>query len=422
MNILGIITEYNPFHYGHLYHLQKAKRLIEAEGVICIMNGNFVQRGEPALINKWARAEMALNNGVDLVVELPLIYGIRSAEYFAQGAIELLNGSGLVTHLVFGSEAGKIEPLEKIAQILIDNHHCLEHKIKELLSAGIVYPKAREVALKELLTKKSSKLDLSIEKTLTQPNNILGIEYLKALIKTNSKIKPLTIKRKGSEYHNMQLDHKIASATAIRNIIIKKGTETAKDYLPINTFKLLKQEIQKGRGPVSTDNLTRIILSLLRTKSVDELLTYAEINNGLENRIIHAARNSGSYQQLIENIKTKAFTWTRIQRNLLHVLLNIKENDFNFIDEKRPQYLRVLGFNNNGRKLLSRIKACNSLPLVSKIANHIREIDTTTTNHMLRSLSYDLLASDIYSLLYPDTGQRKANQDFTISPIIIGNC
>lgn len=423
MNVLGIITEYNPFHYGHLYHLQKAKEVSKADLVLCIMNGNFVQRGEPALINKWARTRMALKNGVDLVIELPLVYGIRSAEYFAFGAIQLLNATGLVDKIVFGSESGKLEILERIAKMLHNEDEYFQKRLTIYLNNGDSFPKAREKALLDYISTNSPETISRDEvyEVISEPNNILGIEYIKALLKTSSPIIPLTIKREGSGYHSREIKGELASATAIRERIYQQGINSVKGFLPLQAWEILQQEFLAGRAPLQKELWGRLILAKLRSVNTEMLSCYAEVDNGLENRIFQAAHEAGTFNVLVDKIKTRAFTWTRIQRNLLHILFNIQERDFKELDNKGPQYLRVLGISKKGEKLLSELTKKATLPVITKPADYITEIAPDSDNPGVKSLSYDIIASDLYTLLYPDVKQRTGHNDYTMPLIKEGN-
>ncbi|MDI3546476.1 MAG: hypothetical protein PWR10_128 [Halanaerobiales bacterium] len=425
MNISGIITEYNPFHNGHLYHLQKVKERCENNAIICIMNGNFVQRGQPALLDKWARTRMAIENGVDLVIELPLVYGIRSAEYFALGAVQLLNATGVVDSLVFGSELGRIEPLKILAGILNEEKPYFQKRLRTYLNNGFPYPVAREKALHDYINRNPERFRLDddeIERAMAQPNNILGIEYIKAIYQLNSRIKPVTIKRIKSDYHSRELSGEIASATAIRERI-DSGTNKLttlpdlKKFMPEASWRILKEEFQEGKAPVRENYLGIIILAKLRQMKTSELKEFAEIDNGLENRIMEAAHHTGTFYQLVDQIKTKAFTWTRIQRNLLHILFGLDAAEFRLLDENGPQYLRVLGFNKRGEKILARIMEKSSLPVIIQPADFLNSIDLKNKDPLIKSLSYDILASDLYSLLYPAPEKRVGHQDFT-TPLI----
>jgi predicted nucleotidyltransferase len=420
MIITGISTEYNPFHNGHLYHLAQARKISRSDGVICIMSGNFVQRGRPALLDKWARTKMALKNGVDLILELPLIYSIRSAEYFALGAIQLLTATGIVNYLVFGSELGKIEPFLALARVLNKEKPYFKKRLKIHLQTGLSYPKARENALFDYLSREVKEFPLDeeeIRQIIASPNNILGLEYIKSLEQIKSSIKPLTIQRIKSSYHSEELSGTMASATAIRKKITEEELTAIKKFIPEKSWKILQEEISLGKAPINEDCLGTLILARLRQIKREELLSYAEIENGLENRIIEAAHKNGTLFQLISHIKTRAFTWTRIQRNLLHILFGLDDSAFQFFDEKGPSYLRVLGFNQQGEKIMTSLMKHSRLPVIIQPANFLTDIDLKNNDPLIRSLSYDLLASDLYCLLRPDPAQRSGHLDFT-TPLV----
>ncbi|MEJ6952155.1 nucleotidyltransferase [Natronospora cellulosivora (SeqCode)] len=419
MNILGIITEYNPFHYGHLYHLQKAKEISNSDTIICIMNGNFVQRGKLALLDKWSRTKMALANGVDMVIELPLIYGIRSAEYFAEGSIKILNDTGIVNKLVFGSETGNINPLKEASKLLKTEDAYFQQRLQKYLSTGKSFPHARAMALKDYLNylPYDKKLIIQeLEKTLNEPNNILGIEYLKALDKYNSKIEAYTIKREGSGYHEQELQE-ISSATAIRKKIYENGFSSIKNYLPEESYQIIAEDFQNKKLAINKEYFSMMLLANLRQRNSDNLREFAEIENGLENRIVDQVHKSASLQDLIDKIKTKAFTRTRIQRNLLHIFFNIKEVDFKELDSHGPQYIRVLGIKKTRKDLLSKISKKSQIPVVINPSQYMKEVSPNNKDPLIKSLSYDIIASDIYSLLYKDPKYRNGHLDFTM-PLI----
>lgn len=420
MNTLGIITEYNPFHYGHLYHIEKSKEITNSDTVICIMNGNFVQRGEAALTDKWTRTKMALASGVDMVIELPLVYGIRSAEFFSYGAISLLERSGIVDNLAFGSESGDIIPLEETANILANEDSYFKTRLQKHLIKGLSFPKAREYAIKEYLSANPNQTTCetnSLLEVITEPNNILGIEYLKALKKLKSNIKPFTIKRSGSSYHSKNLDNQIASATAIREKIYLEGLDSLRKNIPDKTYYFLKEEIHKNKIPIDLTLLGMMVLSSIRKHNTDQLKGFSELDNGLENRIYNEAHNSANIDDLIYNIKTKAFTRTRIQRNLLHIFFDIKENDFKIIDENKPQYLRVLGIKKERGDLLSKLNKNSSLEVIINPAKYLKEINIESNDPLIKSLSFDILATDIYTLLHKNPAYRQGHMDFT-TPLI----
>lgn len=420
MSIVGIITEYNPFHYGHLYHLHKAKEITHSETLITIMNGNFVQRGEPALLDKWSRARMALANGADLVIELPLVYGIRSAEYFARGAITILEKSKIIDSIVFGSEVGKITPLEEMACLLSDEDKYLQEILQKELANGKSFPAARELAIKNYLLLNPEKFSFKSEELLNiiaEPNNILAIEYLKNLKNINSNITPFTIRRVGSNYHDKKLEGNFVSATAIRKLVYKDQLENLKKYLPEKSYEILKTELEKENIPINFDCFSLMLISTLRKLNIKKLSEFAEINNGLERRIYDEAYKTSDLKELVRNIKTKAYTWTRIQRNLLHIFFNITEKDFNHIDHYGPQYIRVLGLKKERTDLLARLNEKATLPVIISPADYLNEINPASQDPLIKSLSYDIMATDIYNLLYKNPAYRQGHLDF-LTPLI----
>ncbi|WP_018249687.1 nucleotidyltransferase [Orenia marismortui] len=427
MKILGIITEYNPFHQGHQFHINKSLEKSNANACICIMSGPFLQRGEPAIVNQWARTKMALNSGVDLLIQLPVTYSVRSAEHFALGAVKLLNSTGIVDSLCFGSELGISKILRDIAKLISDKPKELDLKIKKNMDQGISYPAARSKAISEYIKINSSKFKVSASQAmniLNNPNNILGLEYMKALIKLKSPITPLTIQRKGSQYHSKKLNQ-LASASAIREEIrinqINNSiliNDKIREVIPTITSQILIDQFKNNLGPIFYDNFSTQILTLIRRTSSEELKKYENIIGGLENRIKEAANKATSIQELIDLINTKRFTKTRIQRILTHILLGLDQKTLNNFDQNGgPQYLRILGFNNKGRDLLKLIKQNSTLPLITKVANHFRT-NQNPNNLLQEMLNIDIKANNIYALAYPNKQKRQGNIDFFNNPII----
>jgi len=428
MKVLGIITEYNPFHHGHRLHIETSLEKSQADACICIMSGAFLQRGEPAIVNQWARTEMALKSGVDLVIQLPVSYSVRSAEYFAFGAIKLLEESKIVDSLCFGSELGEITPLEQIAKIIAGEPEEISREIKARLSKGDSYPLARSQALVGYIEANQKIFQSSIEKyiqILNNPNNILGIEYIKALIQLKSSIIPLTIKREGSGYHSQDIKT-LASASAIRSNLQKNQIQNKelidkrlKKALPTESCKILNREFQQGKGPIFYEDFSNSLLTLLRRVGRRDLKNFEDIIGGLENRIKDASIEAESLIKLISLINTKCFTQTRIQRILTQILLNLDQITLKKFDNSGgPQYLRVLGFNHKGRKLLKLIKEKSTLPLITKVANHYRS-NQEATSLLQQMLSIDIKANNIYALAYPNKYFRRGNIDFRKQPIII---
>lgn len=407
MKILGLITEYNPFHNGHKYHLLESIKDTGASHTIIIMSGNFLQRGEPALTNKWIRAEMAIREGADLVIELPFVYSCNSAEFFAYGGISLLNHLNIVDYISFGSEEGNLEKFKTISKILLEEPHLYKKYLKEYLSKGLSYPQARQMALSNLKEE-------NLGSILNHPNNILGIEYMKSLVKLDSPIKPHTIERIKAHYKSTDMKDEICSATAIRNYLFQKDIDPykLKKVIPEESFKILLKSIAKGLCPVSYSNFEQMIFYHLRKISKDSLKNTMDVNEGLENRIKEAATKAKNIEELLELVKTKRYTYTRLQRILLHSLLGLTKNDiFEFNQWGGPQYARILGFSKNGASLLRKFKKTSQIPILTNINKEKLE------NPMAKKMiEFDILATDLYSLGYLNTQHRIGSWDYYHRP------
>ncbi len=399
--ILAVISEYNPFHNGHVKHLSYSKQLTKADFSIAIISGNFVQRGDTSLVDKWTKAEMALKAGFDIVLELPTIYAISSAENFAEGAVKILNSLGIVDFLSFGSELGEISPLNDLANLLYKEPKELSLLINQHVKTGVSFPRAREMALMQYLGGHTKH-----KQALTNPNNILGIEYLKALKKYKSPIKPITIKREYSEHNSSTIKNGIASSTAIRSLIQKK--KNIHTLVPFETYELLEKQIQAGQIVPSLASFEKEIIYALRSMTLPEIAALPDVSEGLENRIKLAANNCNHLNDLIQSIKSKQFTNTRIQRILLYALLKITQKDMNASKRTTP-YIRVLGFNKHGKKIVSAIAKQN--PKTHIIISVKKFMENNTDNHLRNMLSKDILATNIYTLGYEN--EPVANLDYT---------
>lgn len=413
MSVLGIIAEYNPFHNGHLHHLEQARSLTGAHYTVCVMSGNFIQRGEPALINKWSRTKAAVMSGIDLVIELPVVYSMASAEFFAFGGVKLLDSLGIVDCLCFGSENGSTVGLDEIAGILLEEPESYRKHLREHLKKGLSYPASRNAALIEYLSRAGSDAD-SLEEIMRSSNNILGIEYLKALKRLGSTIKPVTIKRIKSTYNSPGITDSIASATAVRRNIFDNPKEldidTLKRVIPENMLSILKEELVCGRGPVFPDMYGTLLLGLARKMCADDFARLPYVSEGLENRLKAASLTSGSIDEYLGKVCTKRYTRTRIQRILFSILTGLEKNEFDEFNKfGGPQYIRVLGFNSKGRELLSKIKKSATLPVMVKPADY-----KNSCNPLLRRmLEIEANTTDIYVLAYGNTEFRGAGQEFT---------
>lgn len=306
--ILGIISEYNPMHLGHLYHIKESKKQVQPDYTVAIMSGNFVERGDAAIIDKWSRAEMALNNGIDLVIELPLLYSISSAENFCAGGIKILSSLGMDTTLSFGSECGDISILNEISDVLVNEPPEYISMLNHSLDSGVSFPKAREHALLMYLN------DIRrYANVLSEPNNILGIEYLKAIKNQHAKLKVISIKRKGSSYNDLNLNDKYSSATAIRHAIATN--EDISKYVPKSSYKIIKDKIEKNEIVNGLSIFEQAIIYKLRSMTLEEISNLPDVNEGLENKIKKAADSCRTLEELQEKIKSKRYTRNKNKQN-----------------------------------------------------------------------------------------------------------
>ncbi len=391
MNVLGIVAEYNPFHNGHLYHLNRSVEICKADYTVCVMSGNFVQRGEPALFNKWIRAEAAVKNGIDLVIELPFAFASSSAEHFSQGAVSILNKLGCVTHISFGSETGRIEPLYSAAKILSHESLLFKEHLKNNLSKGISFPNAREISLNKIAK------DSSSTNVLNQPNNILGVEYLKWLIRLNSTIEPITIPRHIADYNDDSIIHSICSATAIRKLMEDtKEPEPLKNITPSLTYETILEHMNNGVTPLFICDVFHYIKYKLLMSDPTEIRDIFSVSEGIENRICNLTYRQNTMEDLISHIKTKRYTRTSIQRILIHILMGLSKMDMHtFQVDENCLYARILGFSLKGSQLIRLIKESDTttLPLLTNINK-----EATENSSFYPLLKYDILSSDVYHL------------------------
>lgn len=418
MKILGLIVEYNPFHNGHLYHLKKSIQKTNATHTIAIMSGNFLQRGEPALFDKYTRAYAAVKNGVDLVIELPTMFACQSAEIFSHGAITTLNSLNCIDSICFGSEEGDIDILYTISKILVDEPQEFKISLKKYLDEGMLFPIARSLALFDYINKFKS-LDISKEKLLdilNSSNNILGLEYIKSILKLNSKIKPSTITRVKSNYNSETIESSICSATAIRKQLkYSNDIFSISKVVPTNTFNILKSKVDDRFFPIFDDNYFEILSSIiLRDKNI--LNTYFDVNEGIENKIYQNIFQSLTLDDLKDSIKSKRYTMTKIKRILNNILLGITKDDIDKIKnvESIP-YVRILAFNDKGREIIKKIKNSSDITIINKFSNISFSKDTDIFKTLI---NYDIKASNIYNLIYYKNNKNllKGPMDFYISP------
>ncbi|WP_226665857.1 nucleotidyltransferase [Metabacillus litoralis] len=405
MNVLGLIVEYNPFHNGHLYHLKESIKKTNADVVVAVMSGNFLQRGEPAIVSKWKRTEMALLNGVDLVIELPYVFATQKAETFANGAVSILDALRC-NSLCFGSESGDINPFLHTNEFLTENQLEYDELIKKHVKTGVSYPKALTLAFKEL-AKDKEVLDLSL------PNNILGFHYVHAIYKQKSNIKPYTIKRTSADYHDQTFSSPtIASATSIRKAIFSVENEysTISHYVPSETLNILTKYKFDNKFLHNWESYYHFLKYSILTMSSKDLEAIYEVEEGLENRILKIIIKSTSFQDLMEKLKSKRYTWTRLQRVCTHILTKTTKQQMQMINttETSP-YIRLLGMNQKGQKYLNSTKKEISLPIISKVSSFQHPI-----------LSIDIQAAYTYNMVFSEPQRSlRLNDEFTHPPIRI---
>ena len=380
MLVAGIVSEYNPFHNGHAALIAQT-RSAGATHIAAVMSGNFVQRGEPAILSKWARTKQALENGVDLVVELPLPWALSGAEKFAYGGIALLDAMG-IGMLSFGSESGKLEDLYKAEQALGSAE--LWESIRSGLKSGVTFAKARQNAVADLFDEKTAEL-------LREPNNILGIEYLKALKRLNSNILPFTIKRVGAAHDASKSDGPVASASQIRGLMRSGGDFSP--LMPLSAAITARHEMEAGNAPAGIVSVERAILAKLRTMSRREFAALPDISEGLENRIYAAAQRAAGLDDVYSLIKSKRYTHARIRRIILSAFLSLDSS----MSSGTPPYLRILGFNRRGTEILHSMKGSAKLPVITN-SSDIFSLDNKGKN----MIELENRATDLYALCMPN--------------------
>ena len=400
MKVLGIITEYNPFHNGHKHHIEEAKKITGADYVIAVMSGDFVQRGAPAIISKYDRSLMALNNGVDLIFELPICYSTGSAQYFALGAVALLNSLGIVDYLCFGSESGNIKNLEEAASLFYYPNESFQSILYSYIREGFSYPAARAKAAEYMLDNDSKNKKNNIVKVISEPNNILGIEYIKALKQINSSITPITIKRHEANYHDEDPGSLISSATAIRSILenIPLKLSSIMASVPKSVYDYFTDN-HNIRYPITIEDFAAIIKYKLLFEDNKELASYLDLSSDIADRIKNIDIQDKCMTKLSQDIKTKNITLTRVNRALIHVLLNIKKESFQeYMEKGIIYYLRVIGMKKEASHLIRKIKSQGRLPVITKVSRANQQLDTLG----MRMLNQDIMATHLYNQVIHD--------------------
>ncbi len=360
MEKIGIICEYNPFHNGHLYHLRKIKEKYPDSLIVLVMSSCFTQRGNISILTKEEKTRIALNYGIDLIVELPFVFASQSADVFAKGAIAILKELD-VDYLVFGSETNDVTKLEEMANIQLNNSQ-YEELVKEYIKEGISYPTAMSKAIKKI-----TNLDI------TTPNDLLGLSYIKEIIRQKTKIIPITIKRT-NDFHSTDLKGQIVSATAIRKAL--KEDKDIKDFVPEITYNFLKKKKEYNYYP------------LLKYKVITEkeaIKRYQTVDEGIENRIINNINKCQTTSELIEKIKTKRYTYNKLSRMLIHILTSLTKEEG---QDQELKYIRILGFNDKGKDYLNKIKKQVKIPIITNIKKKDEEL-----------LDIDIRIEKIYNLI-----------------------
>lgn len=409
--VLGIVAEYNPFHNGHFYHMQESKKITEADSCICVISGNFTQRGEPSIVNKWAKTYMALCCGADLVIELPTIYSISSAENFASGAIKIFDSLKIVTDISFGAECNDLATLNNIANVFYSEPANYKTILNHELKRGLSYPMARENAVLMYLN------DIKrYANVLSNSNNILAIEYLKALKQQKSMIQLNIVPRKNVYYNDQKIVDDFASATAIRKLMLNREYAEVRKVVPRSTYQIIGEEYKKNHIILGIKKYEKELIYALRVMPIEEIQNLPDVNEGLEFAIKKAASETNNIEELIEKVKSKRYTQTRIQRILLYVLLGITKKDMED-SKKMVPYVRVLGFNSRGKILISEIMNQNpKLNMITSVGKYVNK-KMPKNKQLTRMLDLDINATNIYTLGYG--GESKANLDYTQNMIII---
>lgn len=395
MSVIGIICEFNPFHNGHKYLIDSVKK--DGDTVVCVMSGNFVQRGESAITDKRIRAKAALLCGADLVIELPVAFSVSGAQTFARGGVKLLDSLGCVDTIAFGSECGNTEKLTKAAEA-IENKE-VHDKIFSLMQTGITFAAARESAVREIFGDETADI-------LHNPNDILGVEYISALKILHSKIKPLAVLRKSVTHDSAEADGAFASASLIRDKI--KSGESFEKYMPNKAHTLLKKAINDKVAPSDYGKLDIAVLAFLRKAEPKNFSDVPDVSEGIENRILASSRNANTLAEVFDGAKTKRYTHARIRRIVLCAFLGIKKSH---IACGMP-YIHILGFSDNGRQLLNLAAKIASLPIAVRLSNISNLGDVAN-----QSFKLECTATDIYNLTLPKI--RNCGTEMTDSPVIV---
>ncbi len=413
MKVVGIVAEYNPFHNGHQYQLERVKQETGADYIIIAMSGNYLQRGVPALCDKFVRTEMALRCGADLVLEIPTVWATASAEYYAQAGVALLVATGVVTHIAFGAETDDLDSLIEVSSILKHEPDVYRAVLANSIRSGNSFPVARKNAL---ITSLPNFSEEKLDELLDTPNNVLALEYLKAM---PDFIQPILIKREGAGYHDTDMDTELPSASAIRKAIFNNDTEInfeeLENAMPKESFALLKNTYECNQLMTTNDFSDSLGYRLL-SQNHTSFATYADCNQDFSNKIKNNLKDYVFFEDFVDALKTKDITYTRVNRCLLHILLDIKQSDYTIGRAiGYASYLRILGFKDASSALLSEMKRSTETPIISKAADAEILLDYETN----KFFDKDVFASNLYYQHQARKSGTKPKNEFTNQIVII---
>lgn len=412
MKVCAVIAEYNPFHLGHAYHLKKARLLTDADYIIVVMSGNFVQRGDPALVDKYTRAKAALSCGADLVLELPSCFSTGSAEYFARGAIAMLDHLGMIDFLCFGSECSEIQFLSQFAEIFLNEPEPYKNILREKLKLGYSYPTARTNALVIAYPQLAS--DIAV---VSSPNNILGIEYIKALHRRRSRIHPVNIRRTGSDHRDQRLGDVYSSSRALRQAMqSNRSIEELRSHMPEEAYNVLAEYFAQER-PLFQNDFSTLLHYKLLSEQAKGYTEYLDVAPDLSDKICKYVYQFTTFSEFCDLLKSKDMTYTRISRCLLHILLNIKKEHMEYYIDNQDSvcYARLLGFREEAKSLLTAIDRNTSIPLITKMADAEKLL--TSDGH--RMFQQEVQITDIYSSIQAAKSNHRMYHEYTRPMIVV---
>lgn len=412
MKVCAVIAEYNPFHLGHAYHLKKARQLTDADYIIVVMSGNFVQRGDPALVDKYTRAKAALSCGADLVLELPSCFSTGSAEYFARGAISMLDHLGMIDFLCFGSECSEIQFLSQFAEIFLNEPEPYKNILREKLKLGYSYPTARTNALVIAYPQLAS--DIAV---VSSPNNILGIEYIKALHRRRSRIHPVNIRRTGSDHRDQRLGDVYSSSRALRQAMqSNRSIEELRSHMPEEAYNLLAEYFAQER-PLFQNDFSTLLHYKLLSEQAKGYTEYLDVAPDLSEKICKYVYQFTTFSEFCDLLKSKDMTYTRISRCLLHILLNIRKEHMEYYIDNQDSvcYARLLGFREEAKPLLTAIDRNTSIPLITKMADAEKLL--TSDGH--RMFQQEVQITDIYSSIQAAKSNHRMYHEYTRPMIVV---